>query len=407
MKKIFYTMIGITFCLSIIFPGCVYITFGFFYEYFPVDEKYVFIAAVILTIVLFLFSLTIFLSKHGKEGIDSCSESQMAAFGEKEIEILFWICMLLNIYNAVRISDYSDRISGAANGTLLAYVQLFFDMRFLYFGVLLKAYKRGKLRNIMLSSAVYLVVTVLYASRSGAFWIVFFNICLLTSIKTTRYMKKKISILLLALCLIAPFIFVFSTNQRSTTENTVSYFAKLIVARLSYIEIGGIELEQYINDTYEEEVFLEKYGVENQVKQIINSALPGDLFEYDVQPNQYWRAVFAQWQPEACAQYYTSTYMVFPMYMILKYGYVLGILLSIIVLYVLYILICRIKNKIVASFLASYFFYCFFEFFDWSYHFRDLLTFLLTALAVHSLCFFRKKFYFSSRRRVACKSAIM
>lgn len=409
MKKIFYTMIGIAICLNIVLPGCVYSFWGFFYEYFPVDEKYVYISASILTFVLFVFGLTIFFSKHGKKGIESCSEIQMAAFGENEIEILFWISMLLNIYNAMRISDFSDIIGGAANGTLLAYVQFFFDMRFLYFGVLLKAYRRGEFRNIILPSAVYLVVTVLYASRSGVFWIVFFNICLLASIKTSRYLKKKIIILLLPLCLIAPFIFAFSTNQRGVTENTVSYFAKLIVARLSYIEAGGIELEQYANGTYEEELFREKYGLENQAKQVINSALPGDLFEYDVQPNQYWRAIFAKWNPEACVQYYSSMYMMFPIYMILKYGYVLGILFSVIILYVLYVLICRIKNKILACFMASYFFYSFFEFFDWSYHFRDLLTFLLTILAVRTLYFLRKKIYFCARkrRRVICNEAIM
>ena len=161
--------------------------------------------------------------------------------------------------------------------------------------------------------------------------------------------------------------------------------AHKMVARISYDEIAGIELEQYMENKYQKEIFQEKYGVMNQLEQCINSIMPGDLFESDVQPNQYWRAVFVGWSLQGCQEHYMSMTSMLPMYLIMKYGFFYGIIISIVVIVGIYFLISKIKEPVVSSFLAGVIFYTFFQFFDWCYHFRDMFCFVLTFLMIRCL----------------------
>lgn len=231
----------------------------------------------------------------------------------------------------------------------------------------------------------------------------FFNVILILGIKISRDMKQKIGVLIMIAVLIAPFLYAVSTISRGGAQNTVEYMAKQIVARLSYIEPGGIELQQYVEKTYNKAVFLEKYGLKNQTEQIINSMFPGDIFENDVQPNQYWRTIFAGWNKEEARKYYTSSTMILPMYFYLKYGGILGISLCVIFSCGLFWIICRIKDSAVAVFMASYTFYTIFQYFDWAYHARDLTCFLLTFLVVRMYSMFQQKFRF--RRYYFCGEA--
>lgn len=397
MKKIYLATITISLGLGVLFPWCVYKVFGFFWNSVAVDESYVDRAALLIMLTLLLTAAAVLLSRHGRKPINFSEAVKSRFLSGKAAEQLFMAAIVLNLVNAARVGDFSGLISGEANGSIISYLQLFLDLRILYYLALLRAYKRKRIGKILLYSFLYVGVSVLYSSRSGAFWVVFFNLILIVGVKISRALKQKILMLIMAAVILAPFLYAFSTISRGGAQRTVEYMAKQIVARLSYIESGGIELQQYTEKTYDEVLFREKYGLKNQVEQTINSLLPGDIFENDVYPNQYWRAIFAGWEKEAAKMHYTSSTMILPVYFYLKYGGLLGIVLCILFCYGLFWGICRIKDVAVAAFMASYTFYTIFQYFDWAYHARDLTCFLLTFLTVRIYSHILEKVKFQSR----------
>ena len=60
MKKIYTFNIFVTLILHIVIPICIYLIFGFEYEYAPVKEQYVYMAAIILAGVLLVSAILIF-----------------------------------------------------------------------------------------------------------------------------------------------------------------------------------------------------------------------------------------------------------------------------------------------------------------------------------------------------------
>lgn len=382
MKKIYLTTIAISLGLGVVFPWCVYKVFGFFWNSTPVDEQYVDLAALLIMLTLLLTAGVVALSKYGRKSVDFSEAVKSKLISSQAADHLFLFAIVINIINVIRIGNFSNLISGGATGSIIAYLQLFFDIRVLYFLALMRAYKKKQIGKILFYSFLYVGISVLYSSRSGAFWMVFFNVGLITGVKISKALKQKIMLLIIMAVILAPFIYAFSTVSRGGAQNTVEYMAKQIVARLSYIEAGGVELQQYIEETYDEQLFMDKYGLRNQLEQTANSLLPGDIFEFDVQPNQYWRAIFAGWTEEAARTNYTSMYMSLPIYFCLKYDVILGIVICVAFGYGLYWGVCRIKDAAVASFMATFLFYSIFQYFDWAYHARDLTCFLLTFLVV-------------------------
>lgn len=52
------------------------------------------------------------------------------------------------------------------------------------------------------------------------------------------------------------------------------------------------------------------------------------------------------------------------------------------IIYSLFRITCKMKNNAFALFVASYFFYSLFQFFDWVYHAQDIYAFLLTVISI-------------------------
>lgn len=393
MRQIFLAMLVITFLLNVFFPWLVYKAFGFFYVYYPVSELYADYAALILSASLLITAFIILISKNGKLPAKYLNENACSSFIQRSVDPVFYFSILINIINAISIGGFKAIISGAANSTLIAYLQFFFDIRILFFLSLYKSFESESFKTIIFNSFLYLLVSVLYASRSGLFWMVLFYIILIKIFHLTKNIKRKINIVLVIAILCAPLIFTMATNKRDSAINAFGYIAKVIVARLSYVEVGAIELEQYYNETYVSEVFQKKYGLINQAKMIINQFMPVDPFDFDVHPNQYWRTIFADYPYENSRRNYQSMYMILPFYLLLKYGPFIGFLLFILVIYFLVLVISKIRNVGLASFFACYVFYTIFQYFDWVYHFADLMCFVLTILTlkIYSISFTTKK----------------
>ena len=150
-------------------------------------------------------------------------------------------------------------------------------------------------------------------------------------------------------------------------------------------------MEQYLEGSYKKLIFEEKYSLQNQGEQILNSILPGDLFPSDVQPNQYWRAIFAGWREDLAKEHYMSMTFMLPMYFILKYGFSLGFIYFVVFFFCMYVLISRIKDPVASIFLIGTLTYSVFQYFDWCYHFQDVFYFTLTFFAIRTCTYvFRK-----------------
>lgn len=385
MKKALICTILATTVINVLFPLICYQLFGIFYVFNPFETKYLIYSSIIILFVLFVLFVLVKLSIRGtsKYEIEDLFESIL--LNGKTTERLFLIAIVLSITKQIMSGGFSGIISGAGNGGLISYVQLFFNIHLLHFLVLLKAYREKNIKKIIILELLYLTVTLFGASRSGIFWIVFFNLIIISALRISREIKRKILMLSVLAILVSPVIFAFSTNAREKASQATNAIARIIVARLSYLEVASIEIDQYLNDSYQKEVFQEKYGIDNQIKQSINSIVPGDLFEYDVQPNQYWRTVFLGWSVEGSQSNYTSIYMILPLYFILKYGLVLGITFCIVFIYSLYRFFARIKDCSISIFCSCFFFYTFFQYFDWVYHFQDVMGVLLTLLLIKAL----------------------
>ena len=90
--------------------------------------------------------------------------------------------------------------------------------------------------------------------------------------------KKSIKKLLGSLLIISPFMFLFATIliRKSDIELEPNIIVRLIMGRMSFLETSMLPIHyKDINDPLN--IFYDKYGVLNQVKQIIDSVFPGNF----------------------------------------------------------------------------------------------------------------------------------
>ena len=390
MKRIILTVLSVTLVLNILFPWVVNKVFGFSSIYYEVSESSVDFAAMYLSIAMILLIVLVAVVPYGKSKKVTARVGDQNFFLKKETEILFFISIVMNGINAL-INGFDTVISGGMEKKLFSYLQMFFDLRVLLFLVLCIAYQQKSVAKLLGYSLAYAVVTLLQASRSGLFWLVLYHLFLLRGFKIDKDLRKIILIFLVFMVIAAPIVFVLATVMRYGTGQSIESYLRLIVGRLSYLEVSGIEIEQLQNNTYNAQIMEEKYGIVNQLQQAVNTILPGDIFPNDAFPNQYWRAVFAEWDVEACRQNYTSMYMIFPVYLAIKYGYLGGLILFLGIMLSICCILYKIKDKMIFTFLSTYFLYTLIQFFDWTYHIRDLFIFTATFALLWFVIRMRKK----------------
>lgn len=385
MKKIFEFDVFVLLVLHTIAPAVIYYLFGFRYEYAPVDEKYVYFAAILIGIILISVLLVVLLFSRNRKEITVEDLYKSQYLQGRAPEYMFMLALIINVLNILKSGGFESILNGNTNGTIISYLKFFLDIRVLYYCVLIKAYREANINKICFVSICYLLITLMYSSRSGILWMILLNVWIICGIRISPKIKKKIKLILFFALISSPLLFMFATNSRSGEKHTVDYIAHKLVARISFDEIAGIELEQFIEERYDKTVFEEKYALLNQGKQIVNAIVPGDIFDSDVQPNQYWRAIFAGWNVELCKVHYMSMTSIFPMYLILKYGYIIGIIVSISSICAMYYCISKMKDPTIKVFLVGIVFYTVFQYFDWCYHFQDMLCFVLTFFSLRKV----------------------
>ena len=295
-------------------------------------------------------------------------------------------CMLMSFSG----SAYTNAMSGSLNASYYSYFIMLFSPQVLFIIFLFCVNGR---KNILLFVGSYLLFTLLSYSRQGALFIALnvagYMLCestkeiedLRNSVISSIRKNKKIFIGIIIIMVIAgPLLYVYSSNNRGTfSEDETHTVFETIASRCSCLENSGLALMKYDDDDYDRQVFLEKYGVSNQLVRIVDSTMPGSLFREDVDPNQYFRYIFGYMSYENAARYYSSVNFMLPIYLIVKYGYTLGILLSILIIVGFSEIILRSKNCLLQVCMICIVLKGTLYYFDWVMIWKDVVIILLTV----------------------------
>lgn len=163
------------------------------------------------------------------------------------------------------------------------------------------------------------------------------------------------------------------------------------MGRMSFLETSMLPIHyKDMNDPLN--IFYDKYGLLNQVKQIIDSIFPGNLFGNDVMPNQYYRAAFMGYSVNFVVNVYTSINITLPVYLYMYVGSFFSCLIGIGILVLYYKLLIKSAGNIfiVVPLLASL--YHLLYFFDWVMWFLQFFTFMLTSFTVYGFSILRQAF---------------
>ncbi len=354
MKKLTIWIISASWILYVLVPIVYRIFFGKYPENLQsmgyVPEAYMTKAAVIITAVLFLSAVLIYCIPGGNRPIVETISCHVSYY-YFALGIYFILAVLAGVMS------FSNVITGGMNGTLYSYYAMLF-----YPVVLLLIYLfcvKDK-RNVLMLVGAYLALTLLSHSRAGAVdvGIYLIGFALASDILWVKKVKRRagaiykkysrqIKGMILVMIIAAPFIFIYSTKSRGSTASSNEHRAiETIAARCSCLDEAGLALYAYEESDAKKRIFLDKYGVANQIECIVDASIPGSLFGGDVDPNQYYRAMVGYMSEADAARYYTSVNLMLPVYMVMKYGLLGGMLFSTMLIVMFYLVVSRIRNPV-------------------------------------------------------------
>lgn len=272
-----------------------------------------------------------------------------------------------NVFNYV--------LNGGINGTAFGYFGLVMSINDL---IILYLFCAKSNVNWGIIAGCFIFYSVLCVSRSGFLFCIYcMGVCFLV-IPRFRCLRRIIVWLVVIGCILSPIAFTFSTINRGVNVDD-KLILSLIDGRCSQLELSGIALWKSEQNEWNKEFFDFKYGVKNQGKMCINAMVPGDFFESDVDPNQYYRSVFLNKSVEYAKNHYTSANITLPVYFVIKYGELIGLVLSVGLL-VLWFVVCRILQGTGLGWLLAFHTIDIITFFDWVVISRSLLTMFMTYL---------------------------
>ena len=388
MKKLTIWVILSTWILYVLIP----IIFRLVYGYYPknlqsvgyVPESHMTKAAIIISMVFFVCIIIIHFIPARRNNTIKKTDCRPSYF-------YFSIGLYLILAITAGVSDYKKAATGELSGSILAYFSLFFYPSILFLIYLFCAKNPG---SILILSGSYCMLTLLTNSRSGAvhlgvylvgyayaFGIISFGKAKRKANAIYKKYKKQIKLIVLALAIASPFIFIYSTSSRgSITSNASNKAIETIAARCSCLDEAGLALYVSEKPGFENNIFHEKYSIQHQAECIIDSVLPGTLFSGDVDPNQYYRAMVGYMSVKEAAQSYTSMNMMLPIYLVIKYGLITGVLLSVVIIVGLYKIITKMKKSVWQVILILVVFRETLYYFDWVMIWKSFFRGMLTIL---------------------------
>jgi hypothetical protein len=202
------------------------------------------------------------------------------------------------------------------------------------------------------------------------------------SYKSFDLHRRDIFRFLKYLLLASPVVFYFATKIRDPNlEFDLHNLADQIVGRVSAIELGMIPVYHIDDGAADLSLFYEKYSFLNQIKLILDSMIPGQIFEFDVMPNNYFRAIFFGYSNEYVFENYQSINITFPVYLYAYFGWwAIPVGSSFLVSY--FLLIRALKSSPYIGLILISTLYQILIYFDWVMIFTQVYSGLLTVLTL-------------------------
>ncbi|MBC7428157.1 MAG: hypothetical protein H7336_06070 [Bacteriovorax sp.] len=203
------------------------------------------------------------------------------------------------------------------------------------------------------SQLFYVFIKILSAARSAPLVLFHYGMCSIASPVAIKYRKKIIVYLVISFAF-SIFGFNWATkirNEKITGEivtnqpmghrlsQTVTVSHQLfyqILGRISYLENAMLPIH-FKDDPKRSEIFKNKYSFKRQMELFINNIVPGDIFEFDVYPNQYYRAAFMNMSVAQAKEFYTSVNLTLPVYFYMYSNFVVSCLASSVVIWIYFV----------------------------------------------------------------------
>ncbi|QKJ29409.1 hypothetical protein HQ865_06440 [Mucilaginibacter mali] len=301
---------------------------------------------------------------------------------------LFYVSMCYTVLFVIVAGGFKGIVSGALSGSLFNYVNLFLNPLVLLMAAIFLQEKKMKVVQMIL---IYVVVITLSGSRSAIIGIVLVFLIGIGFYNFNKY-QKGIKKLLVYASIISPVLFILATQLReSFSAVDLSVISYVMIGRVSCIELGMIPVHFMDTNSLDFSLFFEKYGMIHQLKLIVDSLVPGDLFGFDIMPNQYYRQIFFGQSESFVLENYMSINITFPVYLYLYFGY-WSIILTVLFLLLYFIFLYKLKNNsyILLLFLPPL--YHILIYFDWVMIFNEFFVSLLTVGTLFGYKLFRNYF---------------
>jgi len=379
MKKAVIAIIWYVLILHVFIPCVYYLFMGFDPVYtdlvdLPSLYKSIFLITASLLLAIFV------LNKSTKKDFVATP-----IVNGKPINFLYYFSIVFKLITFYLTGGFEALISGESSGSLANYFSLFLNPFTL---LLLLLFVQKKKSSVIKAILFYVVYITLSGSRSGIISIFFVFFIGMAFEGFKRYESKLLNFLKYGL-LMAPALFVYATLSRGINEVVgFDFIMNQIVGRMSTLETSMLPLYHESHDL-DLSLFYSKYGFWHQIKLCIDTLLPGQIFEFDVMPNNYYRAMFMGFSESFVRENYMSVNLTLPIYLYLKYGY-FGILFTVLYILGFYKLLVFFKNKPFVIIILLSTFYNLVYFFDWVMVFMQLYSSLLTVLFVKGFILFYK-----------------
>lgn len=401
MKRLYMYMLLFLWGSGVCFPVMWYLYRGGFAKVYGTPDKYLWLSAKLVTWVVFISIFLIIILPDFKKGISNLTIGSKLSRNTNSNVLVFYmllgIRLIDNLWNAYQsgLTVFQWMIQGGNQGRLMGYVGIFTDLSVLMAMYLLAYKKHIKVIPFVIT---YVFYTVVCGSRSGMMWILVILIGMLLCVENEPFkisLKQYLPYILIGI-LLMPVLYVVASSLRGYENYGFEYMVNQIVARISILEDSGVALRKADCGEWNAGLFYEKYSFVNQLKCIVNSMVPGSIFEQDIWPNLYYRAIFLGESVEQCRAMYCSNYLILPVYLLLKYQVVLAVVLSVVLLVGLYILLEIFEKYAISRICAVYLLWEVFCFFDWGFvadRFRGIIcTFVFVYVIAYPI--FKTRFKF-------------
>lgn len=382
MKKSFLLILSFYLIFHFVVPEIYYIFFGNVNVYSELvdnvaaNKAFWFNVIAIVTAGLIVFFLP-YREYSVKSAISSTAASE-----------LYYFSILYSIIFTFTTGGFQNIIKGEATGTLLNYINLFLSPTVL---IMCALFLQSKRSSVLLMALSFIVVVTLRGSRSGVI-VVLLVFLMGFAFENFNFYKKRLKNFLKYLLIISPLLFVFATQLR-LNEAIIEWhlIAKFIMGRVSYIELGMIPIHYKDAGTLDLALFYDKYGILHQLKLILDALIPGQIFQYDVMPNNYFRAIFMDYSIDFVTENYMSINMTLPVYFYMMYGNV-GILIAIVFIVFYFLLMFSLRKHPFIILVLFSILYEILTYFDWVMVFNRFFITLLTMLTLRFYMMLRTTF---------------